>query len=395
MEVTCEYKLARFGITRYSCKVSSGSVTQPRTQITNFIGNHIENQTNKNVIAIIIENLVVHYFPRGIPNLFPGIVKLELRRCGLKEICRKDLQGLGSLRSMDFDNNKLRRLPDDLFIDTPQLESISFDSNLLVSLTSGLLDPIKEINLKFVSFRNNPNIDICYDGGRIYGGDFDNDDYDNDDHELEELKDIIDYSGRVKRTLDKSEDHINNFADHLKTGSLSDVVLKSGPNEFKAHALILSVYSPFFAALFPSIKRTKAIPKVIISDVPAAAVEEFLTFIYTGEVGKVVNVKDLFILASKYEIPRLKEFCEDIIVDEINDSNASETLELGERYKSGTLIRAAEELLKPELDSDDEDVPYTSNEEESDEEEPEPAPKTKRKVNFSHGSGNAQKKVRK
>ena len=143
MEVTCEYKLARSD-TKYICHVSSGSITQPRTQITNFIGNHIKNRTNKNVNEIIIKDLVVNFFPRGIPNLFPGIVDLSLQNCGLKEISRKDLQGLSSLRSMNFDNNKLRRLPDDLFIDTPKLVWISVENNLLMSLTSELLKPIKD-----------------------------------------------------------------------------------------------------------------------------------------------------------------------------------------------------------------------------------------------------------
>ena len=395
MEFTCEYKLARFNVTKYACKVLSGSITQPRTQITKFIGNHTENQTDKNVNEIHIKDMVVHYFPRGIPNLFTaGIVELELSSCGLKEICRKDLQRLSSLKSVNFIYNKLRRLPDDLFIDAPQLESINFQNNFLVSLTSKLLDPIENNNVKYVCFLYNLNIDDCYDRGRIYGSYRFDDNYDKEeDHDFEEFKDIIDYKGRVKRTLEKSKDHINNFAKHLMTGNLSDVVLKSGQNEFKAHTLILSLHSPVFAAIFSSIERKTPI---IISDVSAAAVEQFLTFIYTGEVSEVVDVKDLFILASKYKILRLKEFCEDIIIDEIDDWNASEIGELGKRYKSKALTYAANDLFDPESGSEGEEEEETEDdEEESDEEEPEPDPKTKRQLNDPQGSGNAQKKIRK
>ena len=400
MEVTCEYKLVPwFDVTRYVCYVSSGSVTQPRTQITKFIGNHIENRTNENVDAINIKNLVVNFFPRGIPNVFTaGIVNLKLHDCGLKEICGKDLQGLSLLQSVNFDCNKLRRLPDDLFIDTPRLVWISFDSNLLVSLTSKLLEPIEANDVQKVSFQNNPSINACYNKKRKHGRRYDYDDHD-DRYDLENLKEEIDRNCCVKRTLDKSKDHYDGIAEHLKTGNLSDVVLKTGKKEFKAHKLILSLQSSVFAALFASKKKSD---KIIISDVSAAAVEQFLTFINTGKVRNVVNLKDLFILASKYEISKLKEFCEDIIVDELNDSNASEMLELGKRYKSGTLIRAANDLLEPESGSegeeeeeeeaeDDEVEPET----ESDVEEPEPDPKTKRQLNDPQGSGNAQKRARK
>ena len=284
MELSCDYKLVQCwsGKTRYVCHVSTGSITQPRTQITKFIGKHIENQTNKNVNEIHIKDMMVHFFPRGVPNLFQGIVKLELRGCGLKEICRKDLQGLGSLRSVDLSHNKLRRLPDDLFIDTPQLEWISFENNLLVSFTSKLLDPIEDNRMEFVSFRNNPNIDIYYNMGRIIIGDDNSKYYGDYDEDLEDFQKIIEC--RVKRTLKKSKDHFDIFAEHWKTGSLTDVTLKSGQSEFKAHTFILSVYSPVFAEFFSSTEQNTRIPKVIIFDDPAAAVEEFLTFIYTGEV---------------------------------------------------------------------------------------------------------------
>lgn len=70
----------------------------------------------------------------------------------------------------------------------------------------------------------------------------------------------------------------------LATGHQSDITLKCGNQELKAHKLLLSLHSPVFEAMFSHTDTKEAAEKkVVIDDVSAEAMQGLLTYIYTGE----------------------------------------------------------------------------------------------------------------
>lgn len=63
-----------------------------------------------------------------------------------------------------------------------------------------------------------------------------------------------------------------------------------------------------------------------IKEMEAETVEDFLRFLYTGDVPDGTNVIKLFTIAAKLEVPGLKSICEDRILPIIDESNVQQVL---------------------------------------------------------------------
>lgn len=83
--------------------------------------------------------------------------------------------------------------------------------------------------------------------------------------------------------------HLQKMKSLLESGEFSDVTLVVGhpeqnKKELKVHRLLLSAFSPVFAAMFSHTETKEALEKrVVIEDVSAEAMEQFLMYIYTGK----------------------------------------------------------------------------------------------------------------
>lgn len=349
MDFTCLFRVERYNsYGKFFCTVKAITepITQPYTEIKSIVGTRLPGKESDKLLddnevdAFEADNMVINFVPRGIQSFFPGLKRLELTGCGLKEIYRKDLSGLINLTLVDFSSNELKVLPNDLFVDTPELEAMSFEENLLANVNSKLLEPVKG-TLNMVNFQNNPGVNVLF---REDLSDFD--DYNeslNEQGICSCIEDLIELLDKDTSRKTQSNDHLKKYEELLESGSMSDVVLKVEDKVFKSHKLILATQSPVFGSLFNGNQEQSPIINII--DVSAAAVEEFLKFIYTGKIDKIVNEKELCILATKYEIPKLKKSCENIILEGLNFKNAAEVLEYAKLNNLDTLIRAASIVL--------------------------------------------------
>jgi Leucine rich repeat len=100
----------------------------------------------------------VNFIPKGIDAAFPKLTELKIIKCGSKKISHDDLKGFENLRSLDLSYNQLTSLPDDLLSSMTKFEVINFRDNKLEFLSSKLLRPIVENELKLVGFTNNRTI---------------------------------------------------------------------------------------------------------------------------------------------------------------------------------------------------------------------------------------------
>ena len=130
----------------------------------------------------------------------------------------------------------------------------------------------------------------------------------------------------------------------LDTGQDSDVTLvASDGQEFPAHVSILASRSPVFAAMFRHDTKEQQQKRVIIDDLNSQAVRGLLDFIYTDTLPLVslLLAQQLLYAAHKYNIPRLKTFCEDAMAAELNTENAAEFLSAADLYSATQLHSAA------------------------------------------------------
>ena len=114
----------------------------------------------------------------------------------------------------------------------------------------------------------------------------------------------------------------------LETATLSDVTLAAGNEKFKAHKAILSARSPVFRAMFKHDGFKEQQENFVrITDHDPKVVKEMLTFIYTGEAPELKEkAHDLFCIADKYQLERLKQLCEKQLWTDISVKNVVDTL---------------------------------------------------------------------
>lgn len=329
----------------YTCKVKEASIKEPGTEITAFIGEHLPDRSNSDVVAISFNCTVVEFFPRGLQKLFPNLKALQIRSCGLKKISQEDVIGLENLEDFCLKNNELRSLPSDLFIGFQKLQEISFKSNKLEFLSSKLFEPIAANGLQYVSFTNNKKINSFFELGKKKSV-----------ASLQKLMMVIDEKCH-KPTEDKEKEKFDReFAARFKelwtSKNYSDLTIVSGsedengkPKEFAVHKNVLGTQSSVFAAVFKNEIKEKREEKMKIENFSTETIEEMLKFIYTGQL-KESNAMDLFAIAGKYDVKLLKETTEKIILRNINDSNAIEVFSLAHLHNSDEMKRAAFRTIK-------------------------------------------------
>ena len=114
----------------------------------------------------------------------------------------------------------------------------------------------------------------------------------------------------------------------LETATLSDVTLAVGNEKFKAHKAILSARSPVFRAMLKHDGFKEQQENFVrITDHDPKVVKEMLKFIYTGEAPELKEkAHDLFCIADKYQLERLKQLCEKQLWTDISVKNVVDTL---------------------------------------------------------------------
>ena len=148
MEIECTYIFPDWsnGL-KYFCQVAEVTIIEPETRIASFNGIHAAGKTNIDVEGLWISDTQVEHFPRGLSKIFPRLANVHIVECGLKRISKKDFEGLDNLVVLDFNDNVLKSLPNDLFVETPKLRWIYLNYNNIERISSKIFDALNKTNL--------------------------------------------------------------------------------------------------------------------------------------------------------------------------------------------------------------------------------------------------------
>ena len=319
MEVACRYYFS--SREKYWCKVSEASITEPGTRIASFKGKHVEDKTNDDVEGFWINYTQVEYFPRGLSKIFPILTQVVVVNCGLKEISRKDLEGLGNLDRLCLCSNKLKSLPNDLFVETPSLRFICFKENKIERLSSKIFRPLDKKNLEHFYLLNNSSINVNFDKG--------------DETTLKSLMREIDAKCLEPIAVVNPVTRFHLYEKYFTTGKFCDCIIKFRGKEYKVHKKVLSAQS----SLIESLIQQRKIKKIkIMSD---DAFEDFLRYFYSGLIRSESNAMELFGLAVEFDFATLKFECEEIILRDLKECNMLEVFNLAHLRGSEILKKAA------------------------------------------------------
>ena len=284
MEFECEYynKNLSSGM-KYCCRVIKVTIIQPGARDATFKGTHEAGKTNINVKSLWITGKQVEYFPRGLSSIYPTLTNVQVSNCGLKNISRKDFEGLSNLKSLNLRNNELRSLPNDLFVETPNLCRICLQGNKIKRLRSKILDPLDKTNLKEFCLKGNLSIDVVFmQGGKTTLEAFIK------EINVKCLPPIEESLVKPRQPPIKPENRFKKFEGYFVTGKFCDPIIKFRGKEYKVHKNILSAQS----SVIESIIQQRTIKKIkTMSD---DAFEDFLRYFYFGSIRSENNAMELF-----------------------------------------------------------------------------------------------------
>lgn len=337
MEIECDYINSR--CVKYSCYVHTSSITEPSTAVKSFNGGHQSGKGNGDVEAVWFSCTTVEYFPINLQMHFANMKILTINQCGLKEISRDDLIGLDRLVDLDLSKNELTTLPDDLFVDMPNLIRVYMYENKIEFASSKLIEPLANNGLEYFSLRGNTSIDTWFNtesSANISIEDF--------MAEINEKckkpkgsSDITAYYSSVNEFMVQSDPEftaeastvqenceiegtgleiLKGFNELRKSSQLTDYVIIAGSKEFRVHKAVLAIQSPVFAKMFASKWINRCLSKN--PDWSAEVVEAFLDYFYEMKRPDKRNVVEVFKLAVKYKVAKLTAICEEIVRDNLS-----------------------------------------------------------------------------
>ncbi|XP_057318676.1 speckle-type POZ protein-like [Microplitis mediator] len=109
----------------------------------------------------------------------------------------------------------------------------------------------------------------------------------------------------------------------------SDVVLVVGDERIPAHKILLMSQSPVFSTMFTQNLNDNRENEVDIPDMEPDTCKKLLEFIYTDTVTDLDKVSErLYEVADKYQLPALKELCEESFCKSVSVENAVKYLVL-------------------------------------------------------------------
>lgn len=273
-------------------------------------------------------------FPRGLKSIFPNLVSIEVESQDISSICREDLNGLEELQILSITFCELKSLPSNLFENMRKLKVINFSDNKLENLSSDLIKPVQ---LSEVNFLRNTSIDA-----RSHLGIF----------SVKGLMNTID--ARCKKPLEDicvdkkfSATLTDKFKQFWESGCQSDFkIITKDSKEIPVHKAVLAVSSSVFSLMLQNEMKENIEGFLKIEKYDPEAVQQFFGFLYTGHIANEKHAMELFALAAIYEVLNLKLICEEIMMKNLNFSNAYDVFTLAHLYSLEDLKKKAFAMIQ-------------------------------------------------
>lgn len=336
MEIICDYSEGNCTLYRgqYTCVVSGVTITKPSTRILALHGIHLPGKSCRDVVALKFVDSVLDYFPRGLHRVLPNLKAVFITKCKITKISRKDLKGLENLTGFGIVSGQLTSLPNDLFLDMPKLKNISFCDNEIGKLSSQLFTPAMRSELNYAAFSKNANIDEIFDPQNEEVNEI----------SIDELLTIINndcVAPDEKASKSENFEYLSKVSQGLvqlwESKRFSDFTIIVESRKFQVHKILLISQSSVFETIFDSDLEENKTSEMRIDDFSAAAVEDFFRYLYIGDVESDTNAMELYQMANKYDVAGLTKICQDIILDNLDETNAYDILRLGQLHSSEDL----------------------------------------------------------
>lgn len=101
----------------------------------------------------------------------------------------------------------------------------------------------------------------------------------------------------------------------------------------------LSARSPVFEWMFNGNFRVALVGQQKIEDISAEVFEDFLHFLYSGELRSDAHVYELILVADRYEVMDLVKVCEKKLLKNINSENAEKIFRIANQIEYDSVLK--------------------------------------------------------
>ncbi|XP_065207934.1 speckle-type POZ protein-like [Planococcus citri] len=129
----------------------------------------------------------------------------------------------------------------------------------------------------------------------------------------------------AKPTISES-DVLKSLERLLLNQDLIDVTFSLNDKKFGAHKIILAARSSVFAAMFKHDMEENQLNIVDIPDMKPEVFKAFLQYLYTDKTPDPGMARELLVAAEKYDVNSLKLLCEEMLLEDLSEENATDVL---------------------------------------------------------------------
>lgn len=169
MNISCDFILIKNTKNYYKCDASpDGNVTISNREINSLKPRiPLQNLNYTDVVQLVIENKIVHSFPKGFDKYFENIFRISIINSQLQEIHQNDLKPFEDLDVLRITKNSLTVIEADLFRFNHKLSFIDLSSNNIVAVNSLVFDDLRM--LRYLYLNENPIIsEVNFEIPKIY-----------------------------------------------------------------------------------------------------------------------------------------------------------------------------------------------------------------------------------
>ncbi|XP_054717580.1 speckle-type POZ protein-like B [Uloborus diversus] len=156
-----------------------------------------------------------------------------------------------------------------------------------------------------------------------------------------QFSNVIIFSDERKETLLSCDSKLSSdFEKLFENCQLSDVTLKLGDQEFRAHNSVLSARSKVFAAMFEHDMKENRQDMVDLVQMEADTARDMLRFIYCGKVRELTpsEALNVYVAADRHDLEELRIVCRDIVLKGISMANVCDVAAIADIHNDELLI---------------------------------------------------------
>jgi Leucine-rich repeat (LRR) protein len=114
--------------------------------VTSTNGSHNLSLSHADVLGFHSWNKTINFMPRGLIDVFPNLILIDIGTAGMKEIHQSDLKDFPRLKDLYLFNNDITTIEQDLFKFNTELELIELGHNKITQIYPTVFDHLSQLS---------------------------------------------------------------------------------------------------------------------------------------------------------------------------------------------------------------------------------------------------------